>query len=51
MDRLSKQKINKETRTLSDTLDQMDFTDVSRAFCPKAREYTFFLSALEHSPE
>ena len=28
MDRSSKQKINKETRILNDTLDQMDFTVV-----------------------
>jgi len=28
MDRPSKQKINKETRALNDTLDQMDFTDI-----------------------
>jgi len=28
LDRSSKQKINKETRALNDTLDQMDFTDI-----------------------
>ena len=44
MDRSSKQKINKETRALNDTLDQMDFTDIFRAFHPKATEYTFFSS-------
>ena len=45
MDRSSKQKINKETRALNDTLDQMDFTDIFRAFHPKATEHTFFSSA------
>ena len=45
MDRSSKQKINKEIKTLNDTLDQMDITDIFRAFHPKAIEYTFFSSA------
>ena len=45
VDRSSKQKINKETRALNDTLNQMDFTDIFRAFHPKATEYTFFSSA------
>ncbi|EFB17246.1 hypothetical protein PANDA_006643, partial [Ailuropoda melanoleuca] len=45
MVRSSKQKINKKTRALNDTLDQMDLTDIFRAFHPKAAEYTFFSSA------
>ena len=45
MDISSKQQINKETRALNDTLDQMDFTNIFRAFHTKATEYTFFLSA------
>ena len=45
MDRSSKQKINKETRALNDTLDQMGLTDIFRTFHPKAAEYTFFTSA------
>ena len=45
MDRSSKQKINKDTRALNDTLDQMDFTDVFRALYPKAAEYIFFSRA------
>ena len=45
MRRSSKQKINKETMTLNDTLDQMDLTDIFRTFHPKAAEYTFFSSA------
>ena len=36
MDRSSKQKINKETMALNDTLDQMDLTDIFRIFHPKA---------------
>ena len=32
MDRSSKQKINKETQTLNDTLDQMDLIDIYRTF-------------------
>ena len=35
MDRSSKQKINKETRALNDTLDQMNFVDTYRTFHPK----------------
>ena len=45
MDRSSKQKINKETQVLNDTLDEMDLTDIFRTFHPNAEEYTFFSSA------
>ena len=45
MDRPSRQKTNKETAALNDTLDQIDLTDILRAFYPKAAEYTFFSSA------
>ena len=45
MDRLFREKINKETQALNDALDQMDLTDIYRTFHPKAAEYTFFLSA------
>ena len=45
MNRSSKQKINKETVTLNDTLDQMDLTDIFRTSHPEAAEYTFFSSA------
>ena len=45
MDRSSKQKINKETQVLNDTLDDMDLIDVFRTFHPNAEEYTFFSSA------
>ena len=45
MDRSSKQKINKETQVLHDTLDEMDLIDIFRTFHPTAEEYTFFSSA------
>ena len=45
MDRSSKQKINKETQVLDDTLDEMDLTDIFRTFHPNAEAYTFFSSA------
>ena len=45
MDTSSKQKINKETMALNDTLDQMDLTDIFRTLHPKAAKYTFFSSA------
>ena len=45
MDRSSKQKINKRTQILNDTLDEMDLTDIFRTFHPNAEEYTFFSSA------
>ena len=45
MDRSSRHTVNKETRALNDTLDQMDLTGISRTLHPKATEYTFFSSA------
>ena len=45
MDRSSKQKINKETQVLNDTLDEMDLIDIFRTFHPNAEEYTFSSSA------
>ena len=42
MDRSLKMKINKETQTLNDTLDEMDLIDIYRTFHPKTTEYTFF---------
>ena len=44
MDISSKQKINKETQVLNDTLDEMDLIDIFRTFHPNT-EYTFFSSA------
>jgi len=45
MDRSSRQKINKETLTLNNTLDQMDITGIYRTFHLKTAEYTLFSSA------
>ena len=41
----SRQKINKETMALNDTLDQVDLIDIFRAFYPKAAQQTFFSDA------
>ena len=53
MDRSSKQKINKETQALNDTLDEMNLIDTFRKFHPNAEEYTFSsthgtLSRIDH---
>ena len=45
MDRSSTQKINKETRALNDTIDQIDLIDIYRTFHLKTADYTFFSSA------
>ena len=45
MDSSSRQKINKQTQALNDTLDQIDLVDIYRTFQLKAAEYTFFSMA------
>ena len=45
MDRSTEQKINRETQTLSDTMDQLDLIDIYRTFHPKTIYFTFFSSA------
>ena len=45
MARSTKQKINKETQTLSNTIDQLDLTDICRTFHPKTVIFNFFSSA------
>ena len=45
MDRSTKQKISKETQTLSDKMDQLDLTNIYRTFHPKTMNFTFFSSA------
>ena len=44
MDRLTKQKISKETQTLNDEMDQLDLIDIYKTFHPKAMNFTFFSS-------
>ena len=43
MDRSTKQKINKETQTLKDTMDQLDFIDIYRTFHPPNNQLHLFL--------
>ena len=56
MDRSTKQKINKETQTLNDTIDQLDLIDIYRIFHCKTMNFTFFssihgnFSRIDHNP-
>ena len=45
MDISTKQKINKETQTLNDTIDQLDLIDIYRTFHPKTMNFTCFSSS------
>ena len=45
MDRSTKQKINKKTQTLNDTIDKIDLIDIYRTSIPKTADYIFFSSA------
>ena len=45
MDISSKQKINRKTQVINDTLDEMDLIDIFRTVHSNAEEYTFFSSA------
>jgi hypothetical protein len=45
IDRLSRQKINKETSELLHTLDQIDMVDIYRVLYPTTRQHTFFSEA------
>ena len=42
MDRSTKQKFNKETQTLNDTIDQLDLIDIYRTIHPKTMNFNFF---------
>ena len=48
MDRSTKQKINKETQTVNDTIDQLELIDIYRTFHPKTVNFTIFAGA--HRP-
>ena len=45
MDRATKQKINKETQTLNDTVEQLDLIDFYSTFHSKIMTFSFFSSA------
>ena len=45
IDRSAKQKINKETQTLNDKIDQLDLIDIYRTFHPQTINFTFSSSA------
>ena len=45
MDRSTKQKSNKGTQTLNDTIDQLGLIDIYRIFHPKTMNFTFFSSS------
>ena len=45
MNRSLRQKINKATEILNNTIEQLDLIDIFRTLHPKKAEYTFFSSA------
>ena len=56
MVRSSRQKTNKETMALNETLDKKDLINIYRTFHPKATKYSFFscahgiFSGTDHTP-
>ena len=51
MDRSSKQKINKETQVLNDTLGEMGLIDIFRTSHPNAKNAPSSQAHMEHSPK
>ena len=45
MDRSSRQKFNKATEMLKNTIEKLDLIDIFRTLQPKKSEYTFFSRA------
>ena len=45
MDRSSRQKINKATEILNDTIEKLDLINIFRTLHPKTSQYIFFSSA------
>ena len=45
MDRYSRQKTNKATEILKETIEKVDFIDIFRTLHPKKADYTFFSNA------
>ena len=50
MNRSSRQKSNKKTLALNDTLGQIDLIDIYKIFHSKAAEYTLFSVHVKYSP-
>ena len=50
MDRSSKQKINKETEALNDTIDQIDLIDIYKTLHQKQQITLSSQVRMEHSP-
>ena len=48
MDISTKQKINRETQTLNDTMYQQDLTDIYTTFQPKTINFTFFIKCTQN---
>ena len=51
IDRSCRQKINKETQALNDTIDQIDLIDIYRTFHLKVKNTLSSSVHTEHSPE